>query len=250
LLSYRENLARIGIGFDSSVSYRDFYSVPQSLRQAIRSMDAPVSEDWHPMPDIFLDEYWTDEVQGVAWDGQHWIFSTNANQKKPNCRDKAIYVFKVGSDLKDNHWVNSLPYKDISPPSTKESHHHWGQPCYFEGSVYVSHFWQEEGPKPGQGNVVVFKDNNGVLEFDRWIELEKAESPRDLKKRNVEFQAINPWDGKLYACFGGGNIHEFFLYDMDGRRTDQIFSLEKPVKEAVQGACFSPNGHLFIATGT
>src|SRR5262249_34705999 len=116
MISYRENLAKIGISLDSSVSYRDFFSAPQSLRQAILSMDAPGSHDWHQVSDIFRDESWTDEVQGVAYDGEHWIFSTNANQKKPGCKDKAIYVFQAGSKIKDGQWISSLAYKNVPHP--------------------------------------------------------------------------------------------------------------------------------------
>jgi hypothetical protein len=99
MLSYRDKLTKIGIGANVSVSYKDFYSKPESLRQAVRSMDAPPSQDWSQVSDIFRDDSLTDEVQGVAWDGSHWIFSTNANQLKPGANDKAIYVFEGGHSL-------------------------------------------------------------------------------------------------------------------------------------------------------
>jgi hypothetical protein len=69
------------------------------------------------------------------------------------------------------------------------------------------------------------------------------------RSRKVEFQAINPWDGHLYTCFGGdGEIREFFMHDIDsGHYTGKAIKFDVPVTE-VQGACFSPNGHLYIAT--
>ncbi len=264
MLSYRENLTKIGIGVEAVVSYSAFYSKPQSLREAIRSMNAPTSHDWSQLPDIFRDDYWTDEVQGVAWDGSHWLFSTNASQKKPDVKDKAIYVFSGNAkslgddkwlsrlDLGDDKWFSMLKYKNISPPISgiDESDHHWGQLCYWNGRVYASHWWQS-GPKHGLGNVVVFNDADGVLEYSgHWIELEKAKSPTNGRQDNVEFQAINPWDGFLYTCFRGGTIYEFFLHDIEtGNYTGKTLKFDTPISE-VQGACFSPNGHLYIASNS
>jgi hypothetical protein len=268
MLSYRENLANIGMGQQVTLSYNAFYSRPQSLRQAILSMQAPASIDWHlHEPEIHRDECWTDEVQGVAWDGSNWIFSTNANQKKPGANDKAIYVFKGRSKLKDDQWYTRIDYKNVPHPisGTHESDDHWGQLCYWNGRVYVSHWWKG-GPKHGVGSVVVFNDADGLLEYSgQWIELEKPTSPSDGRQGNVEFQAINPWDGMLYTCFGSGKIYEFFLHDIEtGAYTGKTLKFSGGEKKArilkfpegpvdvdlplnVAGACFSPNGHLYVA---
>lgn len=249
MLSYRENLAKIGITSEESVFYKSFYSKPQSLRAAILSMQAPASQDWSQVSDIFEDEYWTDEVQGVAWDGSNWIFSTNANQKKPGVEDKAIYVFKGGAKLKDNNWISVLKYKDVPHPiaGLKESDDHWGPPVYYNGFVYVAHFWTG-GPKQGSTNVVVFKNNDGHLSYHNWIELGIVQSPTDGRQGKAEFQAINPWDGMLYTSFGSGAIHEFFIHDIEsGEYTGRTLKFDVSISQ-VQGACFSPNGHLYIAT--
>jgi hypothetical protein len=253
MISYRQQLAKIGIGYDEAVSYQAFYSRPRSLRQAIRSMDAPAGNSWKQVSDIFRDDFWTDEVQGVAWDGTHWIFSANANQLKPGHEDKAIYVFKGGETLSDGNWVSRIKYKDVPHPisGTTESDDHWGQLTFFEGRVYVAHFWAGDPPKAEFASVVVFKDTNGVLEYEDWIELEKPTSPTDNRTERAEFQAINPWDGMLYTCFGAGDIHEFFIHHREGPKagqwTGKALTLDQPVK-FVQGACFSANGHLYIAT--
>jgi hypothetical protein len=247
VVSYRTALTKVGIPTTALVSYRGFVSRPESLRQAIRSMDAPTSQQWSQVSDIFRDDFWTDEVQGVAWDGSHWIFSANANQTKPGHNDKAIYVFKGGQTLGDNNWVSMKKYKDVPHPipGTTENDDHWGQVTYFDGSVYVAHFWSG-GPKDS-ANVVVFNDVNGVLEFSRWIELDKPKSA-DGRQDRAEFQAINPWDGMFYTCFGSGEIKEFFIHDRStGKWTGRRLPLSPPVTK-VQGACFSPNGHLYIAT--
>lgn len=249
MLSYRDSLVKIGIASNASVSYKSFYSKPRSLRDAILSMHAPMSQDWSPVSDIHRDDYWTDEVQGVTYDGSHWIFSTDANQKKPDHNDKAIYIFKGGQSLGDGKSISMLKYKDIPHPvaGTKESDDHWGQLTYHNGFVYVAHFWNG-GPKNGQSNVVVLKNNDGFLTFHKWIELEIPKSPTDGRQERAEFQAINPWDGMFYTCFGSSTIHELFIHDIDsGKYTGKTLKFDIPVTK-VQGACFSPNGHLYIAT--
>ena len=248
MLSYRDSLAQIGIAPDKSVSYKDFYSKPLRLRQTILAMQAPSSEDWSQVSDIYLDEDWTDEVQGVAWDGAHWIFATDARQWKCGTEDKSIYVFSEGSNFRDGNWKSRLKYKDVPHPfaGLTEEDDHWGQVTCYNGFVYVSHFWKG-GPKVGQTNVVVFRNNGGFLTFERWIELDQPSSPTDGRRANAEFQAINPWDGMFYSCFGSGTIYELFIHDpSSGKYTGRNFKLDVPV-EKVQGACFSPNGHLFIA---
>lgn len=244
--SYRAQLAKIGIQPGTPWSYQDFYSRPQSLRQAMHAMDAPASEDWSQVYDVHHHSYWTDEVSGVASDGSHWIFSTNANQGKPDVEDKSIYVFKIGGDQ-----TSRIKYKDVPHPlaGIHESDDHWGQVTYYNGFVYVSHFWSG-GPKKGVGNVVVFQNNDGFLVFNKWIELEKVKSSDDLNgaPRNVEFQAINPWDGQFYTCYGGGVVNEFFIHDIEtGAYTGRTIKFDVPMSK-VQGACFSSNGHLYVAT--
>lgn len=109
MVSYPTGLAKIGVPKTASVSYRGFDSRPLSLKQALASMDAPTSSSWSQVSDIFRDDSWTDEIQGVAC--SHWIFSANAAQAKPGHNDKAIYVFKGGQSLGDNKWVSMLkPY--------------------------------------------------------------------------------------------------------------------------------------------
>jgi hypothetical protein len=90
-------------------------------------LDTP--QVWNQVSDIFLNEFWTDEVQGVAYDGNHWFFSCNANQVKPGHKEKSIYVFKCGESLKDNAWKSQFIYQDevIFPiAGTTLENSHWG----------------------------------------------------------------------------------------------------------------------------
>lgn len=239
MISYREHLEKIGIGRDEAVSYRAFYSYPMSLRQAIRSMNAPPDRQWDQVSDIFRDETWTEEVQGVAWNGSHWIFSANANQIKTLSDDKAIYVFAAGSTLSDDEWATRIKYHQVPHPiaGTSESDCHWGQVTYYDGFVYVAHFWELDNRRD-KSSIVVFRSDGAELTFHEWIEL----SPPPGGGR-VEFQTINPWDGLFYTYRGG----HFFKYDRQGNYTGEKL-IPDPLVHAVQGACFSPNGHLYVAS--
>jgi hypothetical protein len=249
MISLKENLAKIGITSGTPVSYHDsFASRPASLRQAIRSMDAP--QNWQPVSDIFRDDFWTDEVQGIGWDGSNWIFSCNANQSKPDANDKAIYVFRGGQPLGDGKWICRIAYKDVPHPiaGLDESDDHWGQLTCYNGSVYVSHYWSG-GPKQSQTNVVVFKNSGGILQYEnKWIPLEQVTSS-DGRTGYPEFQGINPWDGKFYSCLGGENVPEFFIHNPDTGLWEEkrTFHLNGFMPRTVQGACFSTNGHLYVA---
>jgi hypothetical protein len=266
MISLRQYLPRIGIYLDMPFSYRSFYSRPNSLRQAIRWMDAP--QNWAQVSDVFRDDFWTDEVQGVAWDGANWIFSCNANQKKPGANDKALYVFQGGQPLGDDNWLCRLAYKDVpqpSPATHAEGDDHWGQLTWYNGFLYVSHFWGE-GPGKGRTNVVVFRDSGGVLAYDRWVQLKPVQPSEGGGWFYPEFQGINPWDGLFYTCRGGPNPREFYLHEPEfGRWKDKRVlkfaggenqaihvaedsaSLVVDLPSDVQGACFSPNGHIYVA---
>ncbi len=266
MISYRSQLQKIGYQPGTAVSYRhSFASRPTSLRQAMRSMDAPQTKKWDQVADLERDEFWTDEVQGVAWDGGNWIFSCDANQDKPDVNDKAIYVFKGESKLLDHQWTSMIPYHTFPHLTAgKDSHNHYGQLTYYEGYVYVSHFYKA-GPLEGKKFILVLKNENGQLLYSHWIELGKVVHS-DKSELLPEFQAINPWDGCLYTCRGEANPNEFFIHDIQngewtGRRLTLIggecqglmaqdgspLPVLVNLPSRVQGACFSPNGHLYIA---
>ncbi len=245
----RDALERIGIDRSQPFSItKDLQSFPPSIRQIIAATHDPGG--WRQVNEVSRDELWTDEVQGVAYDGAHWLFSCNANQSKPGARDKALYTFPAVSKLKDGEWSNELVYwRDVPTDigvTSHESDHHWGQLTAFSGQIFVSHFWQDDKPVPGK-SVVVFDNNNGALTLNRWIHLTEA-TASDGTKQIPEFQAINPWDGNLYCSFGGDDpVHELFIYDMQGSLLPKTFKFQGVLPSNIQGACFSENGHLFVA---
>lgn len=244
----RDALERIGIGRSKPFSMRaDLQSFPPSLRQLIAATQNPGG--WRQVSDIARDQSWTDEVQGVAHDGANWLFSCNARQTKPGHRDKALYAFPAVSQLKDGDWAHELVYwRDVpTPVAATESDHHWGQLTAFAGQVFVSHFFEDDKPRDGK-NVVVFDNEGGALKLNRWVRIGGVKGS-DGRTGVPEFQAINPWDGQLYTCFGGDEmVPEFFIHDIaSGLWTNRVLKLQGLLPCNVQGACFSGNGHLFVA---
>jgi hypothetical protein len=288
MVSLREKLLNIGVSRDTPVSFMgklpvqpgechpgNFASRPRSMRAAIRSMDAP--QNWQKVNEVFRDELWTDEVQGVACDGSFWIFSANADSDsettKPNSMPKGIYSFPLTSELYDFQEYFHVPYVTVPHliGGLKQHQSHYGQLCYYDGFVYVSHYYHT-GSEANQGKVLVFKDSAGLLEYDRWIVLSPAQPPDWGGGANVypEFQAmISGWDGCLYAGHGGPNTGAFYAFDMDGKWQEGktlrfsggkgkgiIMDFSNPgapvmaivdLPSNVQGACFSPNGHVYVA---
>jgi hypothetical protein len=257
MLSYREGLARIGVPPSQSDSYAGFPSRPKSLRTAIQSMSAPSGSDWLPATETKLKSTsWTNQCQGVAFDGEYWIFSGNSSTRWG--RSKGLWAFRDETRLGDGDvaWQAAFP-ATLSDPQGPLLVEHVGQLTYWDGRLYVSHF-------NGAGaQVLVFVRSDSGYRFERWIPIGPVRSPSGREDR-AEFQTINPWDGKFYTSFGTGVINEFFIHEPDGTWTGEVLPLDPPIlpspphdlgtdivhHAAVQGACFTPNGHLFVSSNS
>jgi hypothetical protein len=260
VFSYRAGLATIGVSAGASVSYRAFASRPPSLRQAIRSMAAPGG--WSQVDDLHLDEDWTQGCQGVVFDGARWIFSSNgsANPAALDVTPKALFLFDADGPLDDDHVVGTFRLGPHIPAID-----HVGQLCIDDDHIYVSHFNDKSS------HVIVIKNNHGTLEYvDRievWREgsaLELPKHPTTHQTNRLEFQAVNPWDKNFYTSFGAAPVDQFFSHDpKTGAWTGKSITLDVPIKPVlpfliggildpheypVQGAVFSPNGHLYVAS--
>jgi len=77
------------------------------------------------------------------------------------------------------------------------------------------------------------------------IPLTKVISPSTGIESLPTFQGINPWDGLLYSSNGG---NEFFTHEPNGEWTGKTLTLDMGTWPWIQGICFSPNGHMYIAT--
>jgi hypothetical protein len=246
MTSYRHSLEKIKEDLNSPVSYRNFYSRPPSLGEAIRSMEAPATNEWQQIQDIPLkNSDWTKKCNGVAYDGQYWIFSSNET--------KCLYIFKSGTPLNDGNIYNTFPFNNRHLPSGGGEIDHIGQITFHNGFIYVAHFNQN-------AHVFVLSCQNGYIDYVKCISLAR------VNERLAEFQTINPWDGQLYTSYGDGEIRELFIHDLTGKFTGESLKLKTPIPPErslnldtvfgkinktyypIQGACFSPNGHLYISS--
>lgn len=250
MISYRAQLAKIGVQPGTPISYRGFYSRPTSLRQAMRAMDMPA--EFHQATEKSLDKDWTEECQGVIWDGAHWIFSTDGSKDAGGLlvggSPKALYTFNGNTNFNNPDQVFVIaevhPFKAAGTVEAKIPTpsfpwiHHVGPMVYHNGLVYVDH-WNSLG-----GQLIVFQNNNGSLSYVKWIHLESAGGER------VGMVGINPWDDRIYTSLGGTLIDRLFIHGMDGKRVGEM-PLTPPINDGafVQGGVFSPNGHLYISSG-
>src|SRR5690349_14529106 len=122
MMSYRAQLAKIGIQPGTGQSYRKFASYPLQLSVAMRSMDWPrvISQATEAPGEI--DQGWTEECQGVAWDGAHWVFSTNgsglASEDFPlvvGHMPKALYIFNGTTNFHDDAIVQQVVIATVHP---------------------------------------------------------------------------------------------------------------------------------------
>ncbi|HYG79220.1 MAG TPA: hypothetical protein VD861_02465 [Pyrinomonadaceae bacterium] len=261
MISYRAQLAKIGEQPGTPVSYQNFGWRPASLRQAMRAMDFPQQFQQATEKPGRINEDWTEEIQGVVWDGAHWIFSSNGSQPEKGFTfgdsPKALYVFNGTTNFVSPAgafviaavhpgppgFTQVTPH--IPPPPGFTTINHVGPLVIHNGLLYVEH-WIDNS-----GHLIVCELNNGAVAFKEWMELESAEGKR------VGMVGINPWDGTIFTCHGDIGITKLFLHGLDGKLlkrkdgTVRELSLTPPINDNgfVQGGAVSPNGHIYIASG-
>jgi hypothetical protein len=200
-------------------------------------------------PEKHLDETWTEECQGLACDGIRVYFSSHltdaARTWKLGAPESAVHVFKLPSKYHDEDIEHSFYLKDLV--SAEFQLDHVGQICLFGHYLYISHF-NADGSQ-----IIKLRVADGIITFDKWISL-TTNDPSTMpishsgRQGRVEFQAINPWNSCMYTCFGDGDIDELFCHDLEGHWLGKGESIQlSPAVRAVQGACFSPNGHIYIS---
>jgi hypothetical protein len=258
--SYRERLANIGTTPQGSGSYRSFYVRPELLSQAMGQMLFPT--DGVVPTELFVDEFWTEECQGVATDGVHWFFSSNGSQIGPggvsalDPSPQAIYTFDLTTDNTDESIVSTLLFGSIMPlvnlfDISQFAIHHVGPLVALNGKIYVDH-WNAIG-----GQVLVCANSGGVLTWENIIFLESLSKKGDVTTERVGLVGIDPWDGNFYTCFGNKGtaddpIDRLFIHrGSDGKYTNRFVALDPPITDTgfVQGGAVTANGHVYIASG-
>jgi hypothetical protein len=196
-------------------------------------MLTPHPEQWVQAKEGFHDEHWTEEVQGVTWDGHHFYFSAN-DEGKPGSHPRAIYRFLGGGN------VETVLELDGNYGE------HLGALDFFGGKLYCA---MESPASVAKGVLEVDAGSGSVLTFTALKNEHGGHSPQ----ASMPWCAINPWNQLLYSSESADNAPTSFVraYDPanDYRNVPAAdIHLDPHPARTVQGGCFSPHGHLYLAT--
>lgn len=231
MISFRQQLAKVGITAHQFVSYRSFFLAPPGLREALRSMDFP-SHFWEAIPGKEQDKSWTEEIQGCAFAHNRWFYVSNA------AGAPRLHVFDGPSGAKVQSWnIQNVP--PPNPPLPGFSFHHFGAILIDGDFIYIDH-WCDIG-----GQLMVFKGNGATLDFVKWIPLQNVNG-------RVGMVAINFAQRMVVTSGGEKNIQQVYLHSLDsGAYTGKSLTLSPGISDGgyAQGGFWSPNNHLFISSG-
>lgn len=252
------------------MSFRKFFWTPGKLSAALHAMSPAPSFIPSPAESYWDNSDWLEELQGVAWDGANWFFSSGGSMEISDdvptiigSSPVAIYTFK-GSNTKrnDNDWDHKYVVAEVVPMSASVSRkpkvpvqgprepswiYHLGAIASFEEKIYADHFIRNEA------HILVLRNNDGRLSFDQWIQLE---IPHGVNR--VGLVTINHLDRTFLTCDGGENVWRIFAHDFNGnliRREGtgepKQLILSPPIQDGcyVQGGGMSNRGHLYVPSG-
>lgn len=200
-----------------------------TLRRLMRAMRSPRPDRWAKRAEgQFHNENWTEECQGVTHDQSSWYISSNKSGKQ------RVYRFSLAQ--------RQLGYVALAGNGSG----HLGDIDYHEGRLYCA---MEQPVK-----IVVID----VPPFSGWWSagLRDANGHSPPPQSDCPWCAIHPWNGLLYSSDFGNDapgVEVLRAYRLDG--STQTFRhvpgedihLASPVRR-VQGAAFSDNGHVVIAS--
>lgn len=256
-VSLRAGLAEIGVhGPTSPRMPSGFATFPRSLATAIRSMQAhPDPLHWSRGPESFADQHWTEEGQGITFDGHRFITSSDGTWVHPektgtwsnvpnpgwllDRSPKALYFFKKGKYGFRDDDIESVFHLGGNPDD------HLGDIDFFDGSIFCAL------DRVGQSTdcLVVTPHPDGSGWFSSSVPVATGDSGQG---NDFPWCAVNPWNGLLYSSRYADKPHgvrEVFAYDRgtgEWAGPDRTIHLSRPAN-GVQGGCFSPMGHLYLA---
>jgi hypothetical protein len=222
----------------------------------MRLMTRPTG--FQQLTECSIHQDWTNQVEGVGWDGSHWLFTSNGSQPVGGgalgSSPKAIYVFSPNTDFNDGHELFTFTIANVSSsffggsggfqlaiPGEPGFGYHIGALFCVGSKVFVDHF------DTNMDSVTLVLDNdNGALSFSHWIPLDQVQGQR------VGLAAVNIFSGTLLTTFGGGTISQVFSHDMNGKLLpDKVLNLTTPMPSTgwVQGGAVTPEGHLYLSWG-
>ncbi|MCZ4588220.1 hypothetical protein R1X32_02620 (plasmid) [Rhodococcus opacus] len=235
-LSLRRHLAQIGEP-KSTASLRiptDFHVIPPSgrLRDIMKATRSPQPEQWTKTAEkLFENEGWTEECQGVTHDESYWYLSSNAGKSSSTGRQR-VYRFSLANDVVDHVKLSG------------NGSDHLGDIDYYKGHIYCGM------DDPVQIVVIDTPPFTGW-----WAAPLVGESSGPPPQTRVAWCAVNPWNGLLYSAqitksIPGDTLYAYRL-DPAGKRFVHVPAANIVLPEKllfVQGAVFSKNGHVLLAS--
>jgi len=235
MISLRLRLRNIGVALDSSFYYKSLHFPPHSLREAMDLMDAPTTwQETHGNKGE--DQNWTEECQGVATDGEYWIFSSNGSTGAGS-NPRALYFFPYGIKLTDDNIKRMINLDSLFPEL-----HHIGPVSYHDNHLYVSH-WKESQPSD---QALIFVRTSSGYAVDRVVDIKPVTSDTG-ETFTPEFQAYDPISGLLATMRGRYDDWQYkvFFHDATSGEWRHTINLSTWVKE-IAGVCFSAR-NIFVA---
>lgn len=209
----------------------DFFVAPSAtttLRALMRAMVSPRPDQWVKRAEgQFFNKDWTEECQGVAHDDQHWYISSNKSGKQ------RVYRFSLAQQ--------ELAHVKLAGNGSG----HLGDLDYHDGRIYCAM------EQPVQIVVIETPPFTGF-----WSAKLLGAQGGPPPQNDCPWCAIHPWNGLLYSSGFGGSapgtdvLHAYRL-NLATREFRHVpesdIHLASPVRR-VQGAAFSDNGHVVIAS--
>jgi hypothetical protein len=231
MLSYREQLAKVGIGADATVSHAGFFLAPRSLRATMLSANTCQSFT-QEVPGDEWDANWTEEIQGVAFKAERWFFVQNASDQK------RLYVLRHGDMKKLKIWdLKGVPAANI--PGFK--FYHFGAVQVVGDELYIDHWFGD------RGQILVMRGDENAMNFVRWIDLQ----PVPGVGNRMGMVAVNAEAGRIITSGGEKNIKRLCLHDLNGVYMGKTLELQPGIDDGcyVQGGFWSPNNLIYVSSG-
>lgn len=254
-LSLRKGLQAIGVYGPTSIP-NGFACFPSSLTEAIQDMLAhPDPASWSRGPyEAFADANWSEECQGITFDGERFITSSDGTWVHPeksgfwshfpnpgwtlNRSPKALYFFRKSSYRFQDDDIDGIFHLGGDPND------HLGDIDFFDGSIYCALARANGKPQC----LIVTPISSGLGWWSSSITIETDASGQGS---SWPWCAVNPWNGFLYSSRFDqpDGVHEIYAYDRttgEWKGPERTIRLSRPARN-VQGGCFSPRGHLYVA---
>lgn len=253
-LSLRTALRAVGHDARRAGFTSGFAASPRHLRDAIGAMQAnPRMAEWRRvLGEADVDEDWCEEAQGITQDGERFIMSSNGSAVRIGSTDLPNPGWSVGRSPKALYRFRRRQYR-FADDDVEEVFHlsghpedHLGDIDHHDGTVHCA----IEPHASDVPRVLRVSARGRLGEFSDVVDVVGAADSG--QGGSFPWCAVNPWNGLLYSCAfygdgtGRGEVHGYHRDTGAWAGPERTIRLGSAVRR-VQGGCFSPRGHLYLA---